>query len=259
MPHDESAHSTRGQTWNDVLPMSFWLAGAPTNVGNGAALGFVIDFAAAMKKKEEERPWGEDARLVESVGKDERWYEKLEDSFHVHVETLSPSSFLGDAEKFLKSVGLDGPTQIDVDEEPLPRDASQAKLDLEQAVGACSDFLSRNGQSVRTIEITSHGRNDKFSLMTDFSYRRKHLPMQPPIELEVTAMSNVLGPRKGESFADYRGRMNALDTDPERRKEVYDQIESGKKAMYSDFAHHLSEAFPGVKLQFYERLNPGKD
>ena len=259
MPHDQSAHSTTGQTWNDVLPMSFWIAGSPTNVGNGAALGFAIDFTAAMKKQEEGRPQGDDVRLIESVGKDERWYEKLEDSFHVHVETLSPSSFLDGAEKFLSLVGLDGPTQISVDDESLPRGETQAKMDLKQAVGVCSDFLSKNGEHVMTIEITSHGRNDSFSLMTDFSYRRKHRPVQTPVELEVNAMSNELGPRKGESFADYRSRMNALDTDPGRKKEVYDQIEAGKKAVYSDFAHHLAEAFPGVKLQFYERLNPGGD
>jgi hypothetical protein len=226
--------------------------------GGGTALGFVIDFTAAMKKQEEELPQGEDTRPIESVGKDERWYEKVEDSFHVHVETLSPSAFLGGAEKFLRSVGLDGPTQISVNEEVLPMEVAQAKLDLKLAVEACSDFLGKDGQNVRTIEITSHGRNDKFSLMTDFSYRRKHRPVQPPIELEVNVMSNELGPTKGESFADYRARMNALDTNPERRKEVYDQIEAGKKAVYSDFAHHLSEAFPGVRLQFYERLSPGE-
>ena len=195
--------------------------------------------------------------MVESVGKDERWYEKLEDSFHVHVETLTPSNFLVGAEAFLRSVGLDGPTQISADEEPLPRGGAQAKMDLEQAIGACSDFLSKNGGDVRTIEITSHGKNDRFSLMTDFSYRRKHLPVQPPIELEVQAMSNELGPKKGEAFEDYRARMNNLDSDPEKRKEVYNQIEAGKKAVYSDFAHHLSEAFPGVRLQFYEWLAPG--
>jgi hypothetical protein len=259
MSHNQSAHSTTGQTWNDVLPMSFWTAAAdPGGVSGAAGLGFVIDFTAAMKNQEEEHPQGDDIRLIESVGKDERWYEKVEDSFHVHVETLSPSAFLSGAEKFLRSVGLDGPTQISVDEESLPRGEAQAKLDMEQAVGVCSDFLGKNGQNVRTIEITSHGRNDRFSLMTDFSYRRKHRPVQPPIELEVNAMSNELGPRKGESFADYRARMDALDTNPERRKEVYDEIEAGKKAVYSDFAHHLSEAFPGVKLDFYEKLNPGE-
>lgn len=51
--------------------------------------------------------------------------------------------------------------------------------------------------------------------------------------------------------------MNNLDSDPERRREVYAQIEAGKRAVYSDFAHHLSEAFPGVRLQFYERVAPG--
>jgi len=258
LSHDQSAHSTTGQTWNDVLPMSFWLAGAPTNVGNGAALGFAIDFTAEMKKQDEELPRGDDIRLIESVGNDEQWYEKLEDSFHVHLETLSPSSFLDGAEKFLRAVGLDGPTQISVDEESLPRGKTQAKMDLGQAVGACSDFLNKDGENVRTIEITSHGKNENFSLMTNFTYRRKHRPVQPPIELEVNAMSNELGPRKGEAFADYRARMNALDTDPEKKKEAYDRIEAGKKAVYSDFAHHLEEAFPGVKLQFYEKLNPGE-
>ena len=260
MSHDQSAHSTAGQTWNDVLPMSFWTTVAGSGAGGGGAteLGFVIDMTAAMKEKGEELPRGEDTRLIESVGKDERWYEKFEDSIHMHVETLSPTAFLGGAETFLRSVGLEGPTQISVNEESLPPGQTQAKMDLKSAVETCSDFVRRNGESVRTIEITSHGRNEKLSFLTEFSYRRKHLPAQPPIELEVNAMSNELGPRRAESFADYRARMNALDTDPDRRKEVYDQIEAGKKAVYSDFAHHLSEAFPGVKLQFYERLNPGE-
>ena len=258
MPHDQTAHSTAGQTWNDVLPMSFWTTVASSSAGGGGAteLGFVMDMTAAMKEKEEERPQGDEARLIESVGKDELWYEKLEDSFHVHVETLSPSAFLGGAEMFLQSVGLDGPTQVSVNEETLPPGQAQAKMELGRAAEVCSDFVSRNGESVRTIEITSHGRNDKFSIMTDFSYRRKHRPVQPPIELEVNAMSNELGPRKGEPFADYRARMNALDSDQERRRKVYDQIEAGKKAVYSDFAHHLAEAFPGVRLQFYEQLAP---
>jgi len=260
MSHDESAHSTTGQTWNDVLPMSFWVAQQAGNSGSGggAALGFVIGMTAAMKGKEDELLQGEDVRLIESVGKDERWYEKVEDSIHVHVETLSPSAFLGGAEKFLRSVGLDGPTQIDVNQNAIPLGQTQAKMDLKDAVEACSDVIDKDGETVRTIEITSHGRNERFSLMTDFSYRRKHRPSQPPVELEVNAMSNELGPRKGESFADYRARMNALDTDPERRKVAYDQIEAGKKAVYSDFVHHLSEAFPGVRLQFYERLNPAE-
>jgi len=222
-------------------------------------LGFAIDFTAAMKDQEQEGlAQGDDVRLIESIGETERWYEKLEDSFHVHVETLSPSAFLDGAAKFLRSVGLEGLTQISVDEEALPRGQAQAKTDLKQAVQECSEYLSKKGESVRTVEITSHGRNERFSLLADFSYRRKHRPMQPPIELEVQAMSNELGPKKGESFADYRARMNALDSNLQGRKEVYDQIEAGRRAVLSDFAHHLSEAFPGVKLQFYERLVPGE-
>ena len=260
MPHDQSAHSTTGQTWNDVLPMSFWTVVAGSGSGGGGAteLGFTIDFTAAMRKQEEGLPQGEDIRMIESMGKDERWYEKLEDSLQVHVETLSPLGFLGGAETFLRSVGLDGPTQISVNEEALPRGQAHAKMDLRLAVEACSDILNKNGESVRTIEITSHGRNENFSFLADFSYRRKHRPVQAPVELEVQAMSNELGPKKGESFADYRARMNALDLNLQRRREVYDQIEAGKKAMYSDFAHHLSAAFPGVRLQFYERLAPGE-
>ena len=72
-------------------------------------------------------------------------------------------------------------------------------------------------------------------------------------------MSSELGPRKGEALADYRARINKLDSDPVRRKEVDRQLEAGKAAVYSDFAHHLSEAFPAVRLQFYERAVPGFD
>lgn len=261
MPHDQSAHGTPGQTWNDVLPMSSWTTIANSGSGGGGAteLGFVIDMTAAMKEREEQIRQKDDTRLVESVGKDERWYEKAEDSLHVRVETLSPSAFLGGAEAFLRSVGLDGPTQISINEEVLPVGQAQAKMDLKQAVQACSDFISTDGDSVRTIEITSHIKNEKFSFLVDFSYTRKHLPVQAPIELEVQAMSNELGPEKGETFPDYRARMHKLDSDPGRKNQVYSQIEAGKAAMYSDFAHHLSEAFPGVRLQFYERMTPGED
>ena len=91
MPHDKAAHSATGQTWNDVLPMSFWTTGASPGWGGGGAteLGFVINMTAAMNKRDGEPPMGDVVRLIDSVGKDERWYEKVEDSFHVHMETLS--------------------------------------------------------------------------------------------------------------------------------------------------------------------------
>lgn len=257
MSHDQLAHNTKDQRWIDILPESFWVAGA-FGSGGAAGLGFAIDFTAAMKEQEQEAlPQREDVRLVESVGGDEKWYEKLEDSFHVHVETLAPSAFLAGAERFLRSVGLDGLTQVSVNEESLPEGKSGVKMDLKQAVGNCAEHIGKEGRSVQTIEITSHGRNETFSFLTDFAYTRKHRPTVPPIELEVQVMSNELGPRKGESFADYRLRMNALDSDLHRKEEIYDRIEAGKKAVYSDFAHHLSEAFPGVRLQFYERQATG--
>lgn len=239
----------------DTLPESFWVANA-FGSGGAAGLGFVIDFRAALKERDE-LPKGEDVKLIESVGKSERWYEKVEDSFHVHVETLSPSAFLKGAQQFLQSVGLVGLTQISVDEQNIPKGGAP-KLDLKRAADTCSDYLSENAESVRTIEITSHGKNDEFTMLVDFFYRRKHRPMDPPIELEVQAMSNELGPKEGESFADYRARMNALDSSLQQTEGVYDTIEAAKEAMYSDYAHHLAEAFPGVKLQFYERLVPGE-
>lgn len=241
----------------DVLPDSFWVSGALGGVGGAAGLGFVIDFTAAMKQREELTK-GEDVRLIESAGGSERWYEKVEDSLHVHVETLAPPAFLDGAQKFLQSVGLVGFTQISVDEQPIPQGQPSVKMDLMRAVSACSDYLEKAGESVRTIEITSHGKNEEFSMLVDFYFRRKHKPIEAPIELEVKAMSNELGPKEGESFGDYRARMNALDSNLQRTNEMYDKIEAEKKAMYSDYAHHLSEAFPGVRLQFYERQAPGE-
>jgi len=250
-------HGTRDQRLIDVLPESFWVVGALGGVGGAAGLGFVIDFRAAAKEREE-FPQRDDIKLIESAGEGERWYEKVEDSMHLHVETLAPSAFLEGAQKFLRTVGLDGLTQISVDEQSLP-EAAPGRMDLKAAIEACSEYLSKNGESVRTIEITSHGKNEMFTLLVEFFYRRKHRPMNPPIELEVHAMANELGPKEGESFAAYRARMNALGTDMKRTQEVYNQIEAQKKVTYSDFAQHLAEAFPGVRLQFYERLAPGED
>jgi hypothetical protein len=256
VPHDQSAHSSGDQRLVDVLPESFWVAGALGGVGGAAGLGFVIDFKAAMEERQE-LPTADDLKLIDSVGKRERWFEKVEDSLHVHVETLSPSAFLRGAQQFLQSVGLVALTQISVDEQAIGKPEGP-RLDLNQAVGACSDYLSKNAESVKTIEITSHGKNDEFTLLVDFSYRRKHRPSSPPIELEVQAMSSELGPKEGESFAEYRARMNALDSSLQQTEREYQKIEAQKKAMYSDYTHHLAEAFPGIKLQFYERLAPGE-
>ena len=35
-------------------------------------------------------------------------------------------------------------------------------------------------------------------------------------------------------------------------------IKAAKKVMLSDFAHHLPESFPGMRLEFYERLAPNE-
>ena len=106
------------------------------------------------------------------------------------------------------------------------------------------------------MEISSTGKNDEFSLLLDFFYSRKHRYDQAPVSLEVRAMSSELGPKEGESFADYRTRMNAIDTDVHKRARIYDAIAAEKKALYADFAHHLAETFPGVRLQVYESASP---
>lgn len=251
--HDESAHGAK-----DELPESFWVANA-MGPGGAAALGFVIDFTAAMNSQQEPHDMGgEGVALIESTEKSERWYEKVEDSLHMHVETLSPAAFLDGARGFLQAVGLVGLTQISVDEEPVRAGEATARMSLNDAADACSERLAQKGDSVRTIEITSHGRNAEFTMLVDFSYRRRHRPMEPPIELEVQAMASELGPKEGEPFADYRARMNALDSDPRRRDATYSRVKAEKKALYSDYAHHLSQAFPGVNLNFYERVPVGE-
>jgi hypothetical protein len=244
-----------------VPPGAFSVAfGNPANAGYLYGLTMLVDLhvQAARNAREESSSYAQDSnvRLVESVGAQasESWSARAKDSLHIRVETLSPIEFLEGAKSFLESVGVNTFAEISVNEQSIQQDSS--KLGLHEAVDLCQVRLQMDGSFVRTIEISSTGKNDEFSLLLNFFYSRKHRFDQAPVSLEVRAMANELGPKEGESFSDYRARMNAIDTDVQKRARIYETIEAEKKALYADFAHHLAEAFPGVRLQVYEDVSP---
>jgi hypothetical protein len=244
-----------------VPPGAFAVAfGNPANAGYLYGLTMLVDLhvQAAEKASENASSYtqGSKDRLVESLGtqKAESWSSKVKDSLHIYTETLTPLKFLEGAESFLDSVGVNSSAEISINEQSA-QDSS--RLDLHDAVGACKKHLQTDETSIRTMEISSTGKNDEFAILLDFFYTKKHRYDQAPVCLEVRAMSSELGPRKAESFSDYRTRMNAIDTDVHKRAKIYEAIDAQKKALYSDYAHHLAEAFPGVRLRLYEGATPG--
>jgi len=244
-----------------VSPGAFSVAfGNPANAGYLYGLTMLVDLhvQAARNASEDMSPSPRDSAdtLVESLGTqgEEPLSSRVKDSLHIHIETLTPLEFLEDAQSFLDTVGVNACAEISINEESVQQGPS--KLDLHKAVDLCKERLQKDGASVRTMEISSTGRNDEFSLLLDFFYSRKHRYDQAPVCLEVRAMSSELGPREGESFSEYRTRMNAIDTDVHKRAKIYEAIEVEKKALYTDFAHHLAETFPGVRLKVYESASP---
>jgi hypothetical protein len=257
---DVHGRSARSNSTSVVPPGAFSVAfGNPANAGYLYGLTMLVDLhvQAATNAVEENPLYAQDSdvRLVESVGTrtPESWSARAKDSLHVRIETLSPMEFLGGAISFLDSVGVNAFAEISVDEQSTQHDS--IKLSLHEAANLCEARLHKDGSSVRTMEISSTGKNDEFSLLLNFFYSRRHRYDQPPVRLEVRAMANELGPKEGESFYDYRARMNAIDTDVQKRARIYETIEAEKKALYADFAHHLAEAFPGVRLQVYENVS----
>jgi hypothetical protein len=244
-----------------VSPGAFSVAfGNPANAGYLYGLTMLVDLhvQAARNASEDMTPYPRDSTdtLVESLGADgkEPLSSRMKDSLHIHTETLTPLKFLENARSFLDTVGVNASAEISINEESIQQDSS--KLSLQKAVDLCKERIQKDGGLVRTMEISSTGKNDEFSLLLDFFYSRKHRYDQAPVSLEVRAMSSELGPKEGESFADYRTRMNAIDTDVHKRARIYDAIAAEKKALYADFAHHLAETFPGVRLQVYESASP---
>jgi len=190
--------------------------------------------------------------LVQTIGsRSEKWYEKLEDKVNLKVQTLKPEAFLKGALNFLTSVGLVGPTLYTVDKKAITPQAAQGPPDLAQAIESLIMAIDRTS-SVDEIEIASAGRNYQFEIWLNLFYWRKHSPHNPTIELLVRAMSNELGPNAGESFASYKARMKTLDMDHNLSSRTFADIEEHRKVMYSDFSHHLAEAFPGITVSLYE-------
>jgi hypothetical protein len=263
MPCNPDVHgkSVRPNTASVVPPGAFSVAfGNPANAGYLYGLTMLVDLhvQAARNANEEGPSYAQDSnvRLVESVGSQtsESWSARAKDSLHVRVETLSPIEFLQDAKSFLDAVGVNTFAEISINEQSIQQDSR--KLGLHEAIDLCKARLQNDGSTIRTIEISSTGKNDEFSLLLDFFYSRKHRYDHAPVSLEVRAMANELGPKAGESFSDYRARMNAIDTDVHKRAMIYDAIAAEKEALYADFAHHLAEAFPGVRLRVYESASP---
>jgi hypothetical protein len=261
MPCNPSAHvKQNGDVNARPVPLgAFSIAfGNPANAGMLYGTTMLVDLRiqAAMR---DAHPMGETDRLLETIGEDGgRWYDKVEDSFHMRVETLSPSEFVDGAQRFLSDVGLNGYTHISINGQSLQSQGTSEGPDLQEAVGLCKSILQKDGSSLHTIEFDSYGKNEQFLLFLNLYYSRRHRNDQAPVEVEIKAMSNELGPKDGESFSDYKARMKALDSDVQKTARLYDTIGAKKKALYSDFAHHLSEAFPGTELQLYESVSPGE-
>jgi hypothetical protein len=234
--------------------------GNPANAGILYGMSGVIELRMKAAVESEAPPKGEEDRLVETLGVDgrESWPERVLDSLHIHVETLQPMQFLEGVRTFLSAIGLDGPTMISVDEKPLHLNSSSRGMDLRDAIDLAEKFIEEGVSPPRMIEVSTSGRNVRFLLWLNLFYWRRHRWDEAPVEVDVRAMSSELGPLQGESFADYKARMKALDLNLKKTAETYDTIQTEKNALYSDFAHHLSESFPGVRLQLFESIPLGE-
>jgi hypothetical protein len=262
LPCNPDAHgkSLNPKSTPAITPGAFSVAfGNPANAGYLYGLTMFVDLHVQAARNASEdaisHPQDSDSRLVEVLGtRTEPWSARVKDALHVHVETLTPLQFLEGVESFLDSVGVNDFAEISINEQSVQLDSGE--LGLHEVVFLCKARLQKELSSVRTMEISSTGRNDAFSLLLDFFYSRRHRYDQAPISLEIRAIANELGPKEGELFSDYRARMNAVDTDVHRRTRIYDAIEAEKKTLFADFAHHLEETFPGVRLRVYESASP---
>ncbi|MDA4126825.1 MAG: hypothetical protein OK452_06455 [Thaumarchaeota archaeon] len=226
MPCDPSVHNKRSSKGEaELVSPAAWIA-----IGNLANAKILVGMSGVMalriqaaKNQEATYPESEDT-LIESLGGQTRegWSEKVKESFHVHIETFKPAQFLEGVRSFFEAVGLRDSIEISIDEQSLHIPGSPGPMDLQSAVNLGSQYLQKKGESVRTIEVSASGRNEVFLLLLNFYYSRKHLPMDAPIELEVNAMSNELGPRNGELFSAYKARMKAFDSDVQNRARIFD-------------------------------------
>ena len=263
MPCDPSVHNNRdGKGGSETVPLAPWVA-----IGNLANAKILYGMSGVMalrilaaKNQEATYPESENEMLVESLGAQSRegWSDKVKESLHVYVETITPTQFLEGVRSFCEAVGLTDSINISIDEQSLFIPNTPEPMDLRRAFNLCSEYFQKKGESIRTVSVGASGKNERFLLLLNFFYSRRHLPMNAPIVLEVNAMSNELGPRNGESFPNYKARMKAFDLDAKKQASLYDTIEAEKKALFSDFSHHLSEAFPGARLQLYEKVSPGE-
>jgi hypothetical protein len=164
-------------------------------------------------------------------------YDNLLDSIGLLVETLSPDRFVLGARSFLESIGLNEGTDVYVNGKQLQ---GKSKDSLMEAIDLCNEWSQGRNRLPREIDVNSYGTHEPFLLWTDVFYARKHRRDQPAVEAVVRAIPTELGPNDGESPSDYKNRMEAQD--------------SKKKALFSDLVVRLSDAFPGVSLQLFERI-----
>jgi hypothetical protein len=236
---------------NGDLPSSFFIS---YSYGGVVATNFA--FRIRARTNGEQIPDQQQSeKLVESIdsSQSEGVVGKVKDVLHLRTETLSPQKFLEGAKSFLLNTGLQRGTKISIDEMPVHPENASTKMKLDQAFDMASQKV-KSHEGLRTIEITSQGKNENFSLLLNFLYSQRHLVEKPPLELEVRALPNEFAAKVGESAEDYRVRMNALDSDVKKSQELLANLNEQKKKLYSDFRSRLPEAFPGVKIEIFEMV-----
>jgi hypothetical protein len=179
--------------------------------------------------------------LIDTIGPEtgERWYARVLDSLGLRIETLSPTRFVQGAKEFLKSMGLDGSTDIFVDGKLFHEESKDPTLT--NATEPSSKRSRNSNRLPHEIEVNSHGTREPFLLWMSLFYLRKHRRDQSAVEVEVSMLQRKSGPIRGESLAGH--------------KDWLDEQVSLKKALLSDLEVRVSNSFPGVRLLLLERVS----
>lgn len=129
-------------------------------------------------------------------------------------DRIEGATFVYELRGALDELGIDNARSLVVDGTTVFHDARRVEGDLPDLLLALSDHVSLFGDHSQELRLSVEHEEAGLHVVIDAAVTSEHGKETPSARIDVVGQASELNPRRGESAADYRTRIEPLVSDP---------------------------------------------